>query len=174
MSRNKLEERFKALLSDIGIPRPFDLATFCERLAAHRGRPLTLLPFVATAPDDPSGVWLPTEDADYVFFEERTSPLHREHIVLHELGHLLCGHEARRDEALRYLARLLPDVRPSTVASVLALRRTGYTVSEEWEAETFARVVGSRTGPRYGACPGVVPELAGAVSRALETLGPPR
>src|SRR3712207_8993175 len=35
--------------------------------------------------------------ADYVFYDDRTSELHRRHIVLHEIGHMLFGHD---DEAL--------------------------------------------------------------------------
>ncbi len=170
-----LEERFLEFLRQIGVPRPFDLETFCQRLAIFRGRPLTLLPFTAAAPSDPSGVWVPAQHADYVFYEEATSPLHRDHIVLHEIGHLVCAHEARYDEALRYLARLLPDVEPETLSRVLALRRSGYTVREEREAETFARVVGTRIIPRRQNTPSdTLTGLAGALGRALDTLGPRR
>ncbi len=38
------------------------------------------------------GLWLGTDNADYVFYEARTAPLHREHIILHEIGHVLCDH----------------------------------------------------------------------------------
>lgn len=172
MSVQEFEKRFHRLLCEVGAPGPFDLETFCQRLATVRGRPLTLLPFTAASPDDPTGVWLSTQRADFVFFEQATSPLHRDHIVLHELGHLLCAHEARYDEALQYLARLLPDVEPETLSNVLALRRGGYTVDEEREAETFARVVGSRIRRRQAVAETATTGLAGAMARAFNTLGP--
>ncbi|WP_162562076.1 ImmA/IrrE family metallo-endopeptidase [Salinispora vitiensis] len=38
------------------------------------------------------GLWVTTATKDYIAFERQTSPAHQDHIVLHELGHILCGH----------------------------------------------------------------------------------
>ncbi|WP_433724380.1 hypothetical protein ACQP2Y_03100 [Actinoplanes sp. CA-051413] len=40
----------------------------------------------------PCGLWISVETADYVFYDPETSQLHAEHIILHELGHMLSGH----------------------------------------------------------------------------------
>ena len=40
----------------------------------------------------PCGLWISVPAADYVFYDPDTSRLHAEHIILHELAHMLSGH----------------------------------------------------------------------------------
>ncbi|MER7406717.1 hypothetical protein ABT373_30670 [Streptomyces sp. NPDC000070] len=49
----------------------------------------------------PSGMWVATAQADYVLYEEQTSPMHQRHIILHEIGHMVCGHPSAAGIALR-------------------------------------------------------------------------
>jgi hypothetical protein len=78
------------------------------------------------------------EHEDIILEEQRTSAPHQEHIALHEIGHILCGHDDAatglgREEALRLMPSLDPDMvrrvlgrtSPSRVApSIRSTRRT--------------------------------------------------
>jgi hypothetical protein len=74
--------------------------------------------------------------ADYVFFENATSPLHREHIILHELGHLLRDHAPKEIIDNRVLRLLLPTLDIDVIRRVMG--RTSYSAVEEQEAEMIA------------------------------------
>ncbi|MDT3397705.1 hypothetical protein RKE29_13775 [Streptomyces sp. B1866] len=108
MYKTRRRTRCEAVADTLDIPRPFDLDTLCDRVAARRGRPLRLVPLEG-APDAsmPCGVWVATREADLIFYEPATSALHKLHIVLHELAHLLLGHGAPDAERPAYAGRLL-------------------------------------------------------------------
>ncbi|MEU2729123.1 regulator component [Streptomyces griseoviridis] len=117
-----------------------------------RGRPLVLkeLPEQA-AITGACGLWLGSDDADYVFYEARTAPLHREHIILHEIGHILCDHHRGiTDPGDELTGRLLSGLQPHLVKRLMA--RTSYTTAEEQEAEMIASLIQSaeKTGPVAG------------------------
>lgn len=122
----------------IRIPSPFDLDAFCDEVAARRGRPLQRHPVPGLSAEAPCGMWVGTDRADHVFYDPGTSPLHAEHIVLHELAHILSGHSG----ADAGLAHLFPDLDPATVRR--ALGRVGYTTAQEREAEMIASLIRGR------------------------------
>lgn len=173
MALSHLQGQFDALLDAVGFPQPFTLELFLERLAAARGRPVQTAPFSLNDPKMPSGLWLALPDADVIFYEHATSPLHREHIVLHEIGHMLCGHTGRHEGLLPFLSRFLPaGCDAARLREAFALARTSYTTKQEREAEAFARHVGVRVRLERGPATAVEPDVAEAFARALETLGP--
>jgi hypothetical protein len=137
MDLRSVQRRCEARLRTVGIPEPFDLDRFADEVSRRRRRRLTLLPKQTSL--GPCGVWLALPDADYVFYEPHTSDLHREHIVLHELGHLVHEHEPTEGIDAEVLAELFPTLDGSVVRRVLA--RTSYTTVEEQEAEMFASLV---------------------------------
>lgn len=159
--RQKCEAKLRALT----LPRPFALDSFCEMLARRRGRPLRLLPMPGVNAA-PCGLWVSTDETDYVFHQVATTPLHQEHIILHELAHMIFDHAALREPAERVQSRLLPGLDPEMVATVLA--RTAYTTEQELEAETLADLIGGRAQRR------LVPSGADQTFvRARDVLGPP-
>src|SRR5260370_7227077 len=83
-------------------------------------------------PDAPSGTWLQTADADYLCYEEQTSPFHQAHIVLSLAGHVLLG------EATGQLVdrQLVPGLSPQLVR--LMLGDDARSAVTACEAETFA------------------------------------
>jgi hypothetical protein len=144
---SRLRRRCERRLDNIRIPKPFDLDAFCAVVSAHRGRPLTLHPMPGLSAGAPCGVWISVPAADYVFYDPVTSQLHAEHIVLHELSHMLSGHATAlsagaglSDEALH---RLAPDIDPGTIATMLG--RAGYSTAQEREAETLASLIRARS-----------------------------
>src|SRR5690348_16289761 len=90
----RLRRRCEARIAGIEVPRPFDIDVFCAQISAHRNRPIRVcaLPMPAGT-GSPCGAWLQTATTDWVFVEQSTSRFHRDHIVLHELAHMLCGHD---------------------------------------------------------------------------------
>jgi hypothetical protein len=171
--------RCQDLLQGIQLPSPFDVEAFCRDIGARRGRPIRVLS-QPTGSDDggPCGVWVATATEDVIFVEPNVTSLHREHIVLHEVGHMLCEHEPQTALpgalASDVAVRLMPHLDPALVRRVLG--RTSYTTPQEEEAEVFATMVGSRittrrpTGPQP---PSSGDGVAVVLTRLSRVLGSP-
>ncbi|MFL6120061.1 hypothetical protein [Actinophytocola sp.] len=138
MDFSALTARCAARLADLDIPRPFDVAAFCAGVGRRRGRPLTLLGHDLPA-GGPHGFCVSTRNADYIVYERATSPLHREHIILHEVSHLLCGHTGGDALDADRAGRLFPTLDPTVVARVLG--RSSCSTEEEQEAELLASMI---------------------------------
>lgn len=97
---------------------------------------------IALPPRAPCGMLAATEDHDFIFYQERTSPFHQALIALHEISHLLFGHlvDAVISDGTSQL--LTPHLDPSLVRRMLG--RTRYSEENEREAETLASLILSR------------------------------
>ena len=151
------------MLRTLDLPDPFTIEGFRTALSRKRGRPIRL----ASMPDgaeSPCGVWISTADADWVFHKVTTSSLHQEHIILHELAHMIFDHKTIRGSAEELQSRLLPDLDPQVVASTLA--RISYSSEQEQQAEMLAGLIGThaRRQPRPDADPNF--------ARAVDLFGP--
>ncbi|MGW0392477.1 hypothetical protein ACWDYJ_16585 [Streptomyces sp. NPDC003042] len=128
-----LRKRCEIILSHLDLPHPFSLDSLCARMADQRARPIRLHPLPREAAESGvCGLWVGTATVDYVFYESQTTPLHQEHIVLHELGHILFGHHSLEGEEI--------DGRAPVV-----LGRTNYSTRQEQEAEMLASMIRTRT-----------------------------
>ena len=79
-------------------------------------------------------VWLVADGEDLILHASSDSALHRQQFVLHELAHMILGHDANHDpEAPDFL---LPDIPPQIRARLL--RRQDLDTAEEVIAETLA------------------------------------
>lgn len=125
-------------LAGIKIPSPFDIVKFCEAVAEHRGRPLVVeaVEGVSEADGELCGLWIEFDHADYIAHEASTSPLHRDHIVLHEVSHMLLGHTGSTEGPGPDLATLFTGINPDTVRNVLG--RANFSTPQEREAEQLA------------------------------------
>ncbi|MFE9555596.1 hypothetical protein ACFYMW_10200 [Streptomyces sp. NPDC006692] len=157
--RKELTRRCQEVLDRLTLPRPFSLEAFCRQLSQSRGRPLHLhaLPGeVATA--GACGLWLATDTDDHIFYEPQTTKPHQEHIVLHELAHLLFNHHTLGGADGSATAGLLPDLDPTLIRRLFA--RTGYTTVQEQEAEMLASLLKASALRDRGTRPsGVLGEL---------------
>lgn len=143
MNRFRLRRRHAALLRGLPLPVPFDVHALCEQVAARRGRPIRLVPMSGLA--GVCGLWIGTDTSDLIFHESATTPPHREHIILHELAHVLCDHYPVSLRPAEVAAMLLPGLDPAMVQRVLG--RAGYTTAEEREAELLASLIRQRAVP---------------------------
>lgn len=159
------EDRLLAAVESLDLPDPFDINELTRRVADQRGRPITLRAMRIGA-SGPSGLWIALRDADLICYEAETNAVHQAHIVLHELGHMLCGHSsagASPDSVLRFL---LPTLDPAVVTRVL--HRGAHGDDEEREAEQFATLVRERAGQLPVLAPTVLPTQDADLLRRIE------
>jgi hypothetical protein len=140
----RLHEECTARLVAFDLDNASNVREFCVQLEEQRGRPIHLLP-IGLNPGYFSGCWIAIENADFIVFEANTSVPHQEHIIAHELAHIICCHRptAALDEASARL--LFPALDPALVRDML--RRTGYTDEQEQEAEVLATLMLQRIRP---------------------------
>ncbi|GAA4532565.1 hypothetical protein [Amycolatopsis samaneae] len=138
MKERVLRRQCRRLLRELDIQAPLDVRALCDRLARHRGRPIKLVDYPLPVPGE-FGVWFASDTTDYVLYQRETTKTHQDHIILHEVGHIIAGHSSdETDDAL--LQRLYPDIAPDVVRRAL-LRRTHYDADQEREAETVATII---------------------------------
>jgi hypothetical protein len=160
----ELRKRCRRRLADLPIPEPFSLTQFQAQVSEFRGRPMYLHQVrPQTAAGTPCGMWLATASADHVFHVPGSSELHRQNIILHEIGHMLWEHSF--DGGADVIAALLPDLNPAMVARTLL--RTSYSAPQEQEAEMMAAVILERAGWPTGA-----PRSTGVFARLQEVFEP--
>ncbi|AXH93568.1 hypothetical protein ACFWDZ_08285 [Micromonospora aurantiaca] len=136
-TRRAARAKLRAL--GIVVPSPFTIDDFCSQLSTARGRPIRVISVDLPSRAASCGAWLATPNADYVCVDSIAPAPLREHIVLHELSHIICDHGGI-PMAERVTQYGLLD--PSTVRRML--ERTLYDSSEEREAELLASEIGSR------------------------------
>jgi hypothetical protein len=141
MTRSTMRRGVREALADVELylPFPWSIEELTERLGTQRAKPIRLVAWAFPAePDAPTGLWVATDQADYVFYDSDASPARREQIIGHELGHLLLGHTPRLSEAFDGLIEALaPSVSRELARQVLAMARTGYAEADEAAAELF-------------------------------------
>lgn len=155
MDLRTLRARCEERLAGIAVPQPFDLGRFTEAVAACRGREVQLLSLPPGLPI--TGVWLSCRKEghgwDEIWLDPAATPWHRDVIAVHEISHMLCGHDPADDPAHGELLRaLMPNLAGEMVARVLHRCRDAYDSAEELEAEMTGSLILSRaeTGPKPG------------------------
>lgn len=137
MRERDLRRRCKRELRALDIDPPLRVDVLCERLGLRRGRPIRLVPYSLPVPG-PFGLWLATASTDYIVYQAETTRMHQDHIILHEVGHILADH-ASDDTDDAYWRNAMPDLSPEMIRR--ALRRTSYDAEHEREAETVATII---------------------------------
>jgi hypothetical protein len=137
-----IRRRCETILAELDLPDAPGVRELCDVLAERQGRPIHLLGESLPA-GSPCGIAVRTERFDAIFYEADTSRLHQEHIIRHELGHLICGHLTAPVLDAEASRLLLPNLDPSLVQAVLG--RTNYSEVEEKEAEMIASLLLRRT-----------------------------
>ncbi|WP_062993927.1 hypothetical protein [Nocardia anaemiae] len=137
-----LAARFEDLGRLVPIPYPWDITEYIARVAQYRGRPITLCPIDVGALSGNgcgtgSGLWIAREGDDVIMYGADTE-WHADHIIAHEIGHMLLGHGGTAGAAAADLPlrELMPSLSLETIRSVL--RREDYGSERERAAETFA------------------------------------
>ncbi len=136
--RRLCEDRLRRL--NIRVPNPFDAEQLCAELARQRGRPIQIRPTLKAAAGKACGFWVGTDTMDVIVVEQGTTRQHQDHIIAHEIGHMVFDHYAEMADTT--VAALASHLDPELIRRVLG--RTVYTRREEQEAEVFASVLMSK------------------------------
>lgn len=172
MNLRQLRRSCAAKVEALELPSPFDVEVFCGSLGQSRGRRIRLIPRDLPA-GSPSGLCVSTNAGDYIFYESQTSALHQEHIILHEVGHLLCEHRAPSVSREEISGLLLPDLDADMVQRVLG--RTCYPMWAEQEAEIIASLIVAKVEKeRRETVSAVSCDVASVVARVERSLVLPR
>jgi hypothetical protein len=137
LNERKLRRQCKRTLRDLGIQPPLKVDVLCRLLGEHRGRPIRLVPYSLPVPG-PFGLWIATGTADYIFYQQETSRAHQDHIVLHEVRHILADHQSDESDG-EVRQQMMPDISLDVIKK--ALRRTSYDEEHEREAELVATII---------------------------------
>ena len=145
MGERALRRRCRQLLHSLDIRPPLDVVDLCERVGRQRGKPIRLVEHALPVPG-PFGAWISTPSAEFILYQKETSGPHQNHIILHELGHILAEHTSDEQDYVLVgglepssVRERYPDLDPGAVRR--ALRRTSYDTADEREAELVATII---------------------------------
>jgi hypothetical protein len=135
--------------------RKFSFLSFVKAVEEFRGRPVRLWPVSIPAPLQ-FGLWLAGRDTDYIFSESNTAGVHQNHIIAHEIGHILLGHrtlevtDATPEAVQALLTRLTesdePDRPMPLMRDLLAMRSPAREEAAEELATLIQRELIRRAG----------------------------
>ncbi|MGW7528823.1 hypothetical protein [Streptomyces sp. NPDC054783] len=162
MTTRKVRKRCEELVSALDLPSPFSTDALVHELSQRRGRPIRIQAVPIGSAINACGLWIATDAGDTIYVEEKATKFHQEHIVLHEVGHILCDHRISDQETYGALTTLLPSISPDMISRLLG--RTNYTTEQEQEAELVASLIRSTTGMR---APSPSAGVRGALEAAL-------
>ena len=130
MSRKRIQDEANTLIAELPpFPAPWDIGELCRLLARRRGKPLEI--HSLNLPALPFGLWHSNGRADYIVYRGGITGYHRDHTILHEICHMLAGHNLRAAPGEQ-----ADDVDVSELLQqAMRNRRSNY---EEELAETFA------------------------------------
>jgi hypothetical protein len=151
----------KERLDELDLPVEPDIAELVEHLSGRRGRPIVLMPITVRA-CGPSGLWVATAEVDIIGYQASTSRHHQEHIIAHELGHMICCHRGAVQPDERSVSLLFPDLSPNLVRELL--QRTGYSDAQEEEAEITGSLLAANLIINTSATPAASGVLGGLES----------
>jgi hypothetical protein len=160
--------RVRTVLAAVPLPRPWSMNRWVDGLEAWRGREIDLVP-VVYRPGQPSGAWQARPDYDLIAYTEHTSALHQDHIIAHELAHMLCAHTGSCLMSESEAAELAPDLAPRALSHLLTRVTSG---RDEYEAELIAvLLMSAATSEPPAVQPGASGRAADQARRLAALLG---
>lgn len=146
----ELREYCESLLAELDAPATCDIHELCDLVAGQRARRIHRVP-IAMSAMHPCGFWISTERIDFIVYESDTSRIHQEHIIAHELAHIICCHRGGTTFTDASARLLFPDLDPDLVRDML--RRAGYSDRQEQEAEMLASLIMEQVNRRHPGAP---------------------
>ncbi|WP_019816297.1 hypothetical protein [Saccharomonospora saliphila] len=148
MKRTEAGYRCTALVDDVlrrtGVPEPWDINAWLDRLERVRGRRIDLCA-LTFSPGSATGAWRAHRDHDVIAYPANTASFHQDHIILHEVGHMLFEHSGRCPLSDERARRLAPSLGAAAFTHLLDRVHNG---GDEYEAERFAHLLHARVTTR--------------------------
>ncbi|WP_336085700.1 ImmA/IrrE family metallo-endopeptidase [Nocardia sp. SSK8] len=85
-----MRQRCRRRLAETGL-RAVDLHELCAEFGSRRARPVVLSSMTMPS-NNIHAMLVRASEADYIVYERDTTPLHQQHLIAHELGHLIWDH----------------------------------------------------------------------------------
>lgn len=166
-ARARSDRHVRRVYSRLAIPQPWDMMEFVAHVEDSLHRRITLWPMDnASLPRSGIfGMWLALADEDIVAYTTDTTLFHQNHIVCHELGHMLMRHRSAQADAeddAASLAPLFPDLDIRSLESILG--RSRFSTAREYEAEQLATLI------MRDACEGLLSRSQGVAARLGDAL----
>jgi hypothetical protein len=128
--------RRQRLLRGMAVPDPFSIDRLCTVVTESTGRPLRVE--ASTLPQGIAGALFRSTTDDVIVHDAALPRLARVNTVLHEVGHLVLGHDSVEDDTVEPIE--FEVLTPSAVANFrCSARRTDFRSGPERDAEMFAR-----------------------------------
>lgn len=133
----ELRRYCKQLLRRLDVQPPLRMDDLCARIGESRGKRIRLFAWDLPVPG-PFGLWMSRADEEVIFYQRETTRVHQDHIILHEIGHILADHQDDGGDG-----EVLPDLGPDYPRDLITrgFRRTCYTEDYEREAELVATII---------------------------------
>jgi hypothetical protein len=129
------EVSVSAAVGALALGRNFTFDELVDAVQRRRKRRLRVVELAELGDQDGlCAVWLVVEGEDLILHAHSDSELHRQQFVLHELAHIILGHDAEDDTQAPDF--LLPDIPPQVRRRLL--RRQDLDTAEEVMAESLA------------------------------------
>ncbi|MFB6529895.1 ImmA/IrrE family metallo-endopeptidase [Streptomyces sp. NPDC056399] len=82
----------REFVESLGLPPATSVRDLVPFVEAKIGEPIHIAPHEKTDGSLPCGMVVRRGEGNYIGYDPETSPAHRDHIIAHELAHLLLGH----------------------------------------------------------------------------------
>ncbi|MET7767559.1 hypothetical protein [Nocardia sp. NPDC005366] len=136
-----MEARIGDATRAVPLPNPWNLNAYLGEVAAYRGRSISVrqVPgeMLAERGCRGKGLWVARTHDDIIVYDADAIDRNADHIILHEIGHMLLGHGKAEDEPTAPMPTTLASLFPS-LSIQHALGRTEFGADREQEAEVFA------------------------------------
>ena len=146
----QLERQAREAYKGLSVPHQLTLDELICRVEDERGTAIVVKPVEGLSSGQLSGLWMAMPAIDLILHADTASVLHREQIILHELAHMVLGHEKLMEDT-KHAGSLMPDLDPELVSRVLARCEHGeeHEIVAEALADMFARAIArTRRGER--------------------------
>lgn len=134
----ELRRRVRRLLRRLDIQPPLSAMALCRAVARERGHSIEFQPYPLPA-RGPHGLWIKAGPTDVILYQQHATRVHREHILLHELGHILAARYGRGEG--QHWNAVIPALGPRAIARVLETS-PHRGPAERRDAELIASIIG--------------------------------
>jgi hypothetical protein len=146
-----------AAFAGLRLPGGLTLSLLLNVIEDIRGKRIRIMATERLVGTSACGLWLPGENAEWVFHPPTPWELHRQQFVLHELAHMILGHDTVPG-AGTVLKAGMRGLSPEIVRR--ALMRTEFRTLEEASAEYLADLMAEALRARPGE-PGAFEQVFG-------------
>lgn len=137
--QHRCHQRLSQLLDQIDLTQVADVFQFVESVAQLRRRSILLLAF--HMPRSLTGLWVCSPEQDVIFYAQDLPDFLRDQAISHEMGHLLCAHNASLQLSPAVLSAFKFVSAEYIEETLGVLARSQYDSEQEFEAEYFASLL---------------------------------